>query len=52
MSEAAEPLTDRLRGQADFCRTFGSPLTADLLEGAAGELDTGAGATADLLLPL
>jgi hypothetical protein len=44
-------LQHRLRQQADFCRGAGSRLTADLLDGAAGDLDTG-GPVAELLLPL
>jgi hypothetical protein len=53
VSEAQQPLADRFRSQADFCRTAGSPLTADLLDGAAGELDSHPdGATAELLRPL
>ena len=45
------PLADRLRQQADHCRAAGSPLTAALLEGAAGELGTG-GPVDRLLGPL
>ena len=45
------PLADRLREQAAACRRMGSPLTADLLVGAAGDLVAG-GAVADLLGPL
>jgi hypothetical protein len=51
--DAPDPLADRFRRQADFCRTAGSPLTADLLDGAAGELENDpGGATAELLRPL
>ncbi len=45
------PLVDRVREQARACRRMGSPLTADLLEGAADDLAAG-GPTADLLGPL
>ena len=45
------PLEDRLRQQAQACREMGSPLTADLLHGAADELPTGGAVTA-LLAPL
>ena len=45
------PLGDRLREQADACRRMGSPLTADLLVGAADDLVAG-GPVADLLGPL
>lgn len=45
------PLVDRLRLQARYCRTAGSALTADLLEGAADDLGR-PGPVADLLLPL
>jgi hypothetical protein len=45
------PLPDRLRRQADACRRMGSPLTADLLTGAADDLAAG-GPTAELLGPL
>jgi hypothetical protein len=45
------PLLDRLREQADACRRMGSPLTADLLTGAADDFAAG-GPTADLLGPL
>ena len=45
------PLAVRLRQQAAYCRASGSPLTADLLAGAADDLGAG-GAVADLLLPL
>jgi hypothetical protein len=41
-----------VRRQADFCRAAGSPLTADLLDGAAAELDDADSATSDLLRPL
>jgi hypothetical protein len=44
-------LADRLRRQADACRRMGSPLTADLLTGAADDLAAG-GPVADLLGPL
>ena len=44
-------LGDRLRQQADSCREAGSLLTADLLDGAAGDLAAG-GPTAALLGPL
>ncbi len=44
-------LVERLRMQADSCRTAGSPLTADLLSGAADDLVAG-GPAADLLGPL
>jgi hypothetical protein len=42
---------DRMRSQADYCRSSGSPLTADLLEGTVDDLSTG-GAVAELLAPL
>ncbi len=45
------PLPDRLREQADACRRMGSPLTADLLTGAADDLVAG-GPVAALLGPL
>ena len=48
---AVLPLVDRLREQADACRRMGSPLTADLLLGAADDLGA-RGAVADLLGPL
>ena len=48
---AVLPLVDRLREQADACRRMGSPLTGDLLLGAADDLGAG-GAVADLLGPL
>ncbi|MCW2613189.1 MAG: hypothetical protein JWN08_183 [Frankiales bacterium] len=44
-------LVDRLRMQAGSCRNAGSPLTADLLVGAAEDLSRG-GPTAALLGPL
>ena len=44
-------LVDRLRMQAGSCRSAGSPLTADLLSGAADDLQAG-GPTAALLGPL
>jgi hypothetical protein len=44
-------LLARLREQARRCRAYGSPLTADLLDGAAGDLAAG-GPTAALLRPL
>ena len=44
-------LVDRLRVQADYCREAGSPLTADLLVGAADDLVAG-GPSAALLGPL
>ena len=44
-------LVERLRMQADSCRTAGSPLTADVLAGAADDLLAG-GPTAELLAPL
>jgi len=49
----AEPVTlvGRLRMQADSCRSAGSPLTADVLDGAADDLVAG-GPTAALLGPL
>ena len=40
-----------MRSQADYCRASGSPLTANLLEGAADELRSG-GAVQQLLVPL
>ena len=40
-----------MRSQADYCRRSGSPLTADLLEGAADDLRSG-GAVQQLLVPL
>ena len=52
MSEAVEPLADRFRRQAEFCRTAGSPLTAELLDGAAGDLADPGTPTAQLLGPL
>ena len=45
------PLVDRLRSQAEACRAMGSPLTADLLLGAADDLAAG-GPVAELLAPL
>lgn len=45
------PLAVRFREQAAQCRVHGSPLTATLLEGAAGELDA-PGPVRDLLGPL
>jgi hypothetical protein len=45
------PLADRLREQAGACRRMGSPLTADLLAGAADDLAAG-GPVAELLGPL
>jgi hypothetical protein len=48
---AVPPLVDRLREQSSSCRRMGSPLTADLLSGAADDLGAG-GAVADLLGPL
>ena len=45
-------LADRFREQADFCRTAGSPLTADLLTGAAADLADPGTPTAQLLGPL
>ena len=45
------PLDVRFRDQAAQCRREGSPLTAGLLEGAAGELDR-PGPVRDLLGPL
>ena len=47
----ALPLEDRLRRQAQACREMGSPLTADLLTGAADDLAAGGPVTA-LLGPL
>jgi hypothetical protein len=44
-------VVDHLLVQADACARFGSPLTADLLRGAADDLRAG-GPVADLLLPL
>lgn len=44
-------LTERLRRQADSCRSAGSPLTADVLSGAAADLAAG-GPTTALLGPL
>jgi hypothetical protein len=44
-------LADRFRQQAEHCRSAGSVLTAQLLDGAAGDLDV-PGPTAELLLPL
>jgi len=44
-------LVDRVRRQAETCREMGSPLTADLLAGAADDLAAG-GPVADLLGPL
>lgn len=44
-------LEDRLRRQAEACRAMGSPLTADLLLGAADDLAAG-GPVAELLGPL
>ena len=52
VARVTEPLAQRFCRQADFCRDAGSPLTADLLEGAAGELDERGSATAELLAPL
>lgn len=46
-----EPLATRFRQQAQQCRAHGSPLTAALLEGAAGEVER-PGAVRDLLAPL
>ncbi len=46
-----ERLVDRFRRQAAQCRTAGSALTADLLDGAAGDLEAG-GPAAELLAPL
>ena len=48
----AEPLVVRLRRQAAECRSMGSALTAQLLDGAAGDLEGGTGAVAALLGPL
>ena len=48
---SSRPLVDRLREQARYCRTAGSPLTAALLDGAADELGTGS-AVDRLLAPL
>jgi len=48
---ATAPLAERLRSQAAQCRTAGSHLTGDLLDGAADDLAAG-GPTADLLNPL
>jgi hypothetical protein len=48
---AVPPLVDRLCEQAAACRRTGSPLTADLLSGAADDLAAG-GVVADLLGPL
>jgi len=45
-------LSARFRRQAAFCRAAGSPLTADLLVGAAADLDDAGTATAELLRPL
>ena len=47
-----EPLADRFRQQAGFCRSAGSPLTADLLTGAAQDLADAGTPTAQLLAPL
>lgn len=44
-------LADRFRQQAEHCRSAGSILTAQLLDGAAAELDQ-PGPVADLLRPL
>ena len=44
-------IVDRLRMQADSCRLAGSPLTADLLAGAADDVLAG-GPAAELLGPL
>jgi hypothetical protein len=49
---AQQPLAVRFARQAEFCRAAGSPLTADLLDGAAAELDDADSATSDLLRPL
>lgn len=46
-----ERLVDRLRLQADYCRAAGSPLTADVLSGAADDLAAG-GPSLALLGPL
>ena len=46
-----QPLVDRLREQAVHCRTAGSALTADLLDGAADELGAD-GPVRRLLAPL
>ena len=46
-----KPMLQRLREQAGHCRSAGSPLTADLLDGAAADVEAG-GPAADLLGPL
>lgn len=51
MTAQPAALVERLRMQADSCRSAGSPLTADVLDGAADDLAAG-GPTAALLGPL
>lgn len=48
MATPSKPLVKRFRDQATACRSYGSPLTGALLEGAADDLEAG-GVVADLM---
>src|SRR5687768_4699496 len=48
MDETKQRLADRLREQGEACRVLGSPLYADLLDRAAGDVERG-GPTLEVL---